>query len=90
MTEQDALGVFAELPPRVRVALVSLLRQLRDGYRVQYHDYPAAVAEYLAGTGLLDVRLPGDGWRTTQFRKNAASAILLAHWSECVGIAREG
>lgn len=67
MTIDDAFDIFDELPQRVQIAVVSLLVGLRISWRVQYHEYPRHVAEYIQASGLIDVRMTD---LTTSFRSN--------------------
>ena len=55
----DILDMFAELPRRVQVAVMSLARQLHERPRlgVCFHEYPQHVAAYIQASGLLEVRL---------------------------------
>jgi hypothetical protein len=61
VTDQDALDMFEELPRRVQTALLSNVHSLRSRGYLRFTDYPLPVAEVIASSGLMTVRIHDSG-----------------------------
>lgn len=84
MNGQDALDMFAELPRRVQVAVLSAIHGLRSRGSVAFTDYPEThVIEYIEASQLLNVRRMGSGIRLSA---NDNTAVLRANLRQCLAM----
>lgn len=85
LTPADAMDIFAELPRDVRVSVLSVMVSLRKTWRVAFHDYPQAVAQYIEASGLLNVSYSHIGnFYGATFRANDLTAVLRENWRACL------
>lgn len=85
MTEEDALDMFAELPQRVRTAIISHMHSLRRRWRVDFTDYDdMLVAQYIAASQLLQVDMRGGNG--VRFKANENTAHLYKHLHDLLNL----
>lgn len=79
-TDADVLDMFAELPQRVKTAVLSNVIGLRSRPCLSFHDYPQHVAQYIEASGLMNVRYMQIGNdHGARFTANDQTAVLRAH-----------
>lgn len=80
-TPADVLDMFTELPRRVQVAVLSHMHSMRSRGLVAFSQYDMLVADYIAASGLMNVRKSENGVR---FSANENTAVLRANLRACL------